>query len=357
MYAYALEILSQFIEKLPQNEISVFSELAILLDRTSGKPVDYDSVAEKQVILKKYFDSTKKLIDGSQIKINKILLFQDLQAKSKWMKEHIKSSEWLSEGFFNGYYNNDKQRIEGKIAGRTQMTLTGQVFPIMSQTADKAQIESIISNINKYLFDKRLGGIRLNTDFGAEQHNLGRAFSFVYGDKENGAFFNHMTVMYAYALLQRGYDEEGCKILDSIYKMSSNTNSSLIYPCVPEYFNGSGRGMYCYLTGSASWYVLTILTRIFGLRGGQGNLLINPLLTPEIFGKLNKISVTTLFAGKKLSVIFGRTGAGKPAKISSIFLNGKKVECKIENLCASIPRTTFLNLADREMNVLEVELR
>ena len=30
-------------------------------------------------------------------------------------------------------------------------------------------------------------------------------FGFAYGEKENGAVFSHMTVMFAYALYQRGF--------------------------------------------------------------------------------------------------------------------------------------------------------
>ena len=34
---------------------------------------------------------------------------------------------------------------------------------------------------------------------------MGRMFGFAYGEKENGAVFSHMAVMYANALYQRGF--------------------------------------------------------------------------------------------------------------------------------------------------------
>ena len=137
------------------------------------------------------------------------------------------------------------------------MTLTAQAFAVMSGIAQDWQVKKIISSVDKYLFDKRLKGYRLNTDFGKEQHDLGRAFSFSYGDKENGAVFSHMVVMYAYALLSRGYKKEVEKALDSLYRLSMDFPRSRIYPCLPEYFDLNGRGMYSYLTGSASWFLLT----------------------------------------------------------------------------------------------------
>ena len=103
--------------------------------------------------------------------------------------------------------------------------------------------------------------MRLNTDFGSTYPDLGRAFGFSYGDKENGAFFNHMVVMLAHALYQRGFSKEGRGVFDSIYKMAASKTAK-IYPGIPEYFDRKGRGLYLYLTGSASWYIYTLLERI-----------------------------------------------------------------------------------------------
>src|SRR3989338_9445216 len=177
------------------------------------------------------------------------------------MTQHIRKKEWLSQVFFNGYYDNKGRRVEGIKNNNPRMMLASQAFAIMSGVASDEQVSRIIKSVEKYLLDKKLKGYHLNTDFRQEQHNLGRAFSFVYGDKENGAFFNHMIVMYAYALYKRGFSKEGSKVLNSIYNMSKDTQRSKIYPCLPEYFNLEGRGMYSYLTGSASWFVLTLLTQ------------------------------------------------------------------------------------------------
>ena len=76
------------------------------------------------------------------------------------------------------------------------MMLTGQVFAIMSGTATEDQVESICRSADKYLYDQKAGGYRLNTNFHEEKFDLGRMFGFAYGEKENGAVFSHMAVMY-----------------------------------------------------------------------------------------------------------------------------------------------------------------
>jgi hypothetical protein len=68
-----------------------------------------------------------------------------------------------------------------------------------------------------------------------------------------------MVVMYAYALYLRGFKKEGWKALSFLYRLSMDIGRSKIYPCLPEYFDLEGRGMYSYLTGSASWFILTVL--------------------------------------------------------------------------------------------------
>ena len=120
----------------------------------------------------------------------------------------------------------------------------------------------------------RLGGYRLNTDFGEVLPNLGRGFGFAFGHKENGAMFSHMAVMYANALYQRGLVRQGYKVLDGIYQHCQDFARSHIYPGIPEYINERGRGMYTYLTGSASWYLLTLVTEAFGFRGYLGDLVL-----------------------------------------------------------------------------------
>lgn len=45
------------------------------------------------------------------------------------------------------------------------MTKTGQVFPIMSGITTGEQIKILFRNVQKYLKDKKLGEIHLNTDF------------------------------------------------------------------------------------------------------------------------------------------------------------------------------------------------
>lgn len=154
------------------------------------------------------------------------------------------------------------------------------------------------------MYDAAIGGYRLNTDFKELKFDMGRMFGFAYGEKENGAVFSHMTVMYANALYKRGYVKEGYKALRALADAALNFEMSKIYPGIPEYFNSEGRGMYHYLTGAASWYMMTMITEVFGVHGEAGNLVIRPKLLKKQFGDNGMASIRLHFAGKEFEVTF-----------------------------------------------------
>jgi cellobiose phosphorylase len=134
--------------------------------------------------------------------------------------------------------------------------------------------------------------------------NLGRCFGFAFGHKENGAMFSHMAVMYAYALYHRGFVAEGSCVLEGIYRHCQDFEKARMYPGLPEYVNQRGRGVYPWLTGSASWYLLTLLSEAFGVRGDLGDLILVPKLTPDQFDEAGEAAVSALFAGARLEIVY-----------------------------------------------------
>ncbi|MFC1753371.1 GH36-type glycosyl hydrolase domain-containing protein [Thermoproteota archaeon] len=310
-YAYNLNKIADVIKKLKTikkvKHITILNEVLILLD-TLNKPINYDAPNTKIKLLNQYLSSTKLRVSGKSTKVPIDSLIKDLSIKAIWLFNHIYKNEWIDinkdVGFFNGYYDNKSRRVEGKSKGRVRMTLTGQVFPILSGIASDEQIRKIYNASIKYLQDKKLKGFRLNTNFGTPQFDLGRAFAFAYGEKENGAIFSHMCVMFACGLYRRGFVKEGYNVLNSLYKLATNSNTSKIYPNLPEYFNLDGQGMYSYLTGSASWYIMTLLTEVFGVRGYEGDLIISPKFTSEQFKDSNELSVRCNFADKIVTITY-----------------------------------------------------
>lgn len=352
MYAHNLALLSRILFALDKPKVSIAQELLILLRR-----VKYDDAGAKLKLLQEYYAKTQPMVSGKKAEIDTAALISQLTIKSRWMMQRIRKKEWLQEGFFNGYYDNKSRRVEGSRSKGMRMILASQVFPVMSGAADGKQIKSIIASVRKYLYDKKLGGVHLNTDFHDEQQALGRAFSFVYGDKENGAAFSHMAVMYAYALYQRGFVKQGWEVLRSTYEMALDTERSKIYPCLPEYFNLDGRGMYAYLTGSASWFVLTFLTQVFGVKGEDGDLRIEPKLCRSQFDHSKVLRIKRSFAGRPLEISFfnpRKLNYGK-YKIIKASLNSLPLPFSAST-CILLNRGILLNLPSNKINKLNIYL-
>ncbi|MCK9572943.1 MAG: cellobiose phosphorylase [Candidatus Omnitrophica bacterium] len=348
MYAHNLTGICKLLNglKTKTKSISLLKELKILLDRLD-KPVNYANYKEKQKRLEEYLEKTKN-ISGEKVKIDIDDIVRDLEEKSKHMNNWLRKNEWLHPGFFNGYYDNKKKQVEGRHDKTMRMMLVPQVFAIMSGVASNEQIKNTWASIKKHLYDKKLKGFRLNTDFGSLYLELGRAFGFSYGDKENGAIFNHMVIMLANSLYCRGFIKEGHEAMDSIYNMSINEQAK-IYPVLPEYFNRQGRGLYLYLTGSSSWYIHTLLEETLGIKFNYGDLVIEPKLVPQNFSR-NTIEVKFALSGSPIRVIFSAAKTSRPFyEIKEIFFGKTKIIK--ENSRFSIRRKDLLENPDKIIKV------
>ena len=275
-----------------------------------------------------------------------------LRAMGDWLALHLRRQEFVTDGsghtWMNSYYDNHGEPVEGARAGGVRMMLTGQVFALMSGTADAGQVQAILSAADALLYDERRGGYCLNTDFGSDIPPLGRQFGFAYGHKENGAVFCHMAVMYAYALFKNGCADAGWKALNALIRLGMNTETSRLYPGIPEYYDPRGRGMYPYLTGAGSWLMLCLITMVFGVQGRDGDLLLNPHLTGELFDKTGKAAIRCFFAGREIEVIYHRPAADakaygvRQATLDGVIYDG-----------ARIPREALRNARDAR---IEIEL-
>ena len=315
-YKKLAAILREYKKTFAKDTIEAAAELEGLLGV-------YDE-AKLQSVLNQYCEGVKTGFSGSKKAFAIDTLADDLEKKSEWITTHIRETEWFTdtEGYsrYNGYYDNSGNALEknGDKHGNPAMMLTSQVFTVMSGIASEDQIAEIVKSADKYIYDASIGGYKLNTDFREVKTDMGRMFGFSYGQKENGAVFSHMTVMFGNALYSRGFKTEGWKVLGTLYAHATDFADSKIYPGVPEYFDPKGRGVYHYLTGAASWLMLTVLTEMFGIKGSYGDMCFEPKLLPSQFDDEGKASVSFEFNGKPLTVVYKKTSDASAVKKISV---------------------------------------
>jgi hypothetical protein len=167
-----------------------------------------------------------------------------------------------------------------------------------------------------------------------------------------------MAVMYANALYQRGLVREGFNVLDGIQRHTQDFAVSRMYPGIPEYVGPTGRGMYPYLTGSASWYLLTTLTQVFGIKGSMGDLMLEPKLVRQQFNADGRASAVTLFAGRRLCIVYQnprRLDYGQ-YRIEELRVDDRPTELRRRGNAVVLPREPIAGLADGALHRLEVTL-
>lgn len=330
-YAGNFEVLADLIERLVIENRTTCIEIAeeikpLLQDKASL----YENKGEKRKILENYGNSTLHVVSGNKELLPAVQVIESLRNKAAWLKKHIRETEWIEDGkngWFNSYYDNHGKAVEGIKEDNVRMMLTGQVFAIMSGTAQQDQVSKIVRSADKYLYEKEVGGYKLNTDFKEVKMDLGRMFGFAYGQKENGAVFSHMTTMYANALYKRGFAKEGYKALNTLYEQAADFDKSRIYPGIPEYFDGKGRGLYHYLTGAASWYMMTVVGEMFGVKGHFGELHLEPGLLAKQFDKDGKAGIKLQFGGRNWNITYINREKKEYGeyKIGEVTLDGCKV--------------------------------
>jgi len=353
--------LEELINRNKIDTVDIAKELLVLLD-TLEEQINYDSVESKRKQLDKFLSKTISKISGEKVKISLNNLIKDLNRKSNWLKNHIRKQEWITNkegfGWFNGYYDDDGNQLEGDSASGVRMTLSGQTFTTLSGIPNEEQIKEIIKSVDNYLWDANVGGVRMNTDFNELLLNMGRSFAFAYGHKENGSMFGHMALMFAYALYERRESEYAHKITQGIYNHCINFDVSRMYPGIPEYFNQQGRGVYTYLTGSASWYLLTLITKIFGVRGKLGDLVLDPQLRKEQFSIDGVAKIITLFNNKRLEISYKNSEALEPEdyQIKTVDVNATNFDFKYLDYGVLLEKKPLINLLPNELNIITVTL-
>ncbi len=357
IYGGNLTSIAALVRKLGETagitQVELAEEMLVLL---KAEDALYDDVAAKQKLLNDYCESCAHAISGKTRMVNIEDLAKNLEGKAEWVKRHVRQSEWIGDNsgkhWFNSYYDNSGNRVEGEHDNGVRMMLTGQVFAIMSGTATDEQIKEIVQAADAYLYDEAIGGYKLNTDFHEIKTDMGRMFGFAYGQKENGAVFCHMAVMFANALYQRGFAEEGYKVIHSLYSHICDVKKSKIYPGVPEYIDPKGRGVYHYLTGAASWLLLTVLTEMFGVKGEWGDLRFAPKLLARQFDEDGKAGVNFIFGGRKLCVAYSNPDRKEYGdyRVKEITLNGKEV-CVEDAECGGIIRARQLQECEEGRSV------
>ena len=291
-YAKNLKTLIDVLEALHKKgikDVELFDSLSHLLTWPNNPKAS-------QSLLETYFKAASLSVSQTQsVKVD--FLIEKLDTIASSVITHLLENEWVKQaenGYFNSYY--DAQGVAFDKQGNS-MSLIGQTFALLSKTLPEEKAIALSKAAKDRLYVKDIQGYVLNTIEDKMHLNRGRQYGFAYGHKENGAMFSHMAMMYAYGLYEYNLVNEGREVWHNLYCQTLMTQQAQMYPGIPEYLTPEGRGMYPYLTGSASWFLLMNVQQVFGLHMQFGSLYLVPKLTREDFIDHNA-SIHTWISGE-----------------------------------------------------------
>jgi len=316
MYANNLRILSELVRALPDERFSLLQEIISLLEPDADLENFFDQVSDTTFM---------------KAEIKRDVLANRLQSLAEERIAFIQTDAFRDQRFL-GYFDNDGKPAEAA----TDLSLTAQAMALLNGIATIEQAKAIALTTREKLYEPMIGGYRLNTDYKRIMMNLGRAFGFAYGHKENGAVFAHMVMMYAYGLYQYGLVREGHEALKTMLDRAEAEDSDT-WLGIPEYFNDRGKGKYLYLTGSASWLIKLLRTEIFGIRFHQAVMTLVPKLLREDFID-GKASITTILFGRLTKITYHNPKQLDFGyyRIKEIMVSGKTTANEFQNLTGDI---------------------
>ncbi len=367
-FSWNLKTMAEMLEGFDRQgmkEIHLAEEIVTLLDTLPGQQkTEYSSPQAKQARLKEYFERVKHTVSGKKSAFNALELAADLRAKAEFITNHIRTQEFITtndgERFFNGHYDDNSRRVHGDHPNGVRMDLTSQVLPIMFGIATDEQVKECYKAIRRYLRHPETGALRLCSDFKELKLDFGRVTGFTFGWRENGSVWSQQNAMLAYGLYTRGFVNEGWEVFQELYRLCADSGRAKIFPNLPSCWRNDGKGLSSYLTGAATWLMVAVVNHMFGIRGDHGNLVINPKLVKEQFGKKGRIQMTCNFLGQKLRVDFinKKLLDWNEYSITGLTVNGTALlrQDSDTEIVRTIPKDEFLRLCNRPVNEISVEL-
>ncbi|TQV71133.1 NdvB protein [Aliikangiella marina] len=210
---------------------------------------------------------------------------EDLIEKAQEINKAVNDYCWIDGWYARGITDNGRvfgtsDDEEGKIY------LNPQSWAMLSGAADSVKMNQLLEAIEANL-ETPDGVMMLAPSYTQMVEDIGRITQKFPGVAENGSVYNHAAAFYAYSLYQQNYSDKAFRVLRTMIPDGSNIERRGQLPLfVPNYYRGAyhqlpevaGRSSQLINTGTTAWYYRCVIENLCGLKGSQGDLLVNPQL-------------------------------------------------------------------------------
>ncbi|MEL6870984.1 MAG: NdvB protein, partial [Pseudomonadota bacterium] len=235
----------------------------------------------------------------------------DMHTAARQSADAVQAYLWQEPWFARGI--TDDGRTFGTIDdSEGSLFLNPQTWAIIAGIANDQQQQTLIDAIESRLTTP-YGVMLLAPSFTHMHEDIGRLTQKFPGTAENGSVYNHAAMFYVYALFQRRKSELAFahlrRALPSLDPDDLRQRGQLPV-FIPNYYRGAyrehprtaGRSSQLFHTGAASWMYRIVIEQLFGLRGCDDGLLIDPQL-PAVW---DSARIERTFRGAQFHVTYER---------------------------------------------------
>jgi cellobionic acid phosphorylase len=196
---------------------------------------------------------------------------------------HMWDGRWYGRGITDdGVLFGIAKDVEGRIF------LNPQSWAILAGAADAEKRASMMKAIEEQL-ETPYGPMMLAPCYTAMREDVGRVTQKYPGSAENGSVYNHAAVFYIYSLYTIREADRAYRLLSAMIGGPGDDDyirrgQMPVY--IPNYYRGAyyqiprtaGRSSQLFNTGTVSWVYRCLIECLFGLKGCDGGLLVEPQL-------------------------------------------------------------------------------
>ncbi|GEA51824.1 cellobionic acid phosphorylase [Vibrio inusitatus NBRC 102082] len=208
------------------------------------------------------------------------------EALNEAVNKHIWDGDWYARGITDDdvVFGTSKDE-EGRIF------LNPQSWAILANTADAEKRQKMIQQVEQQL-ETPYGVMMLAPSFTGMRDDVGRVTQKHPGSAENGSVYNHAAIFYIFSLYQAGETDRAFKLMSQMLTGPDEADyvqRGQLPVFIPNYYRGAyyqfprtaGRSSQLFNTGTVSWVYRCIVEGLFGLKGDDRGLSIEPQLPAD----------------------------------------------------------------------------
>jgi cellobionic acid phosphorylase len=220
----------------------------------------------------------------------------------------------------------DEGRVFGShVEQEGKIYLNAQSWAMLCGATDTEREHAIRRAVGHYLATP-FGHLVLGPGYTKMQDDIGRLSQKVAGYSVNGSVYCQASVFYAYALMKRGYADDGYEALRRLlppWKTHQTRTSSQLPVYIPNFYRGTahkqvaGKSHRYVNTGTAAWFYRCVVEMLLGFRATGTGVYLAPCL-PDIW---DQAKIRRQYLGKTWDVEYVRDTRGEKTRL---YVDGKE---------------------------------